>query len=129
MLLVLFSGLCRTCEVFGVKEFVLGSLKYVSDPSFVSLSVTAQKWVDIREVKPADLRSYLQQMRLTEGYTLVGAEQTNGSACLTEYKFPEKTLLLLGCVVSTSLTFIQIRAVTDYCCFISVTKRRVFRWS
>ena len=82
--------------MFGVKEFVIGSLKYVSDPAFVSLSVTAQKWVDIREVKPNDLRRYLLQMRDVDGYTLVGAEQTSGSACLTEYHFPEKTLLLLG---------------------------------
>ena len=33
-----------------MKEFVIGSLKYVSDTNFSSLSVTAQKWIDIREV-------------------------------------------------------------------------------
>ena len=51
MRFVFVAGLCRTCEVFGVKEFVIGSLKYVSDTNFSSLSVTAQKWIDIREVE------------------------------------------------------------------------------
>jgi len=32
----------------------------------------------------------------TAGYTLVGAEQTAQSQCLTKFSFPEKSLLLLG---------------------------------
>ena len=31
-----------------------------------------------------------------ESYTLVGVEQTANSVDLTKYKFPKKTLLLLG---------------------------------
>ena len=34
-----------------------------------------------------------------QGYTLVGAEQTANSKCLTEYRFPKKTVLLLGYVL------------------------------
>lgn len=45
------GGLARTCEVFGVSEYVLGSLKYIEDKQFQSLSVTAEKWISITEVK------------------------------------------------------------------------------
>lgn len=44
------GGLARTCEVFGASEYVVGSLKYVEDKQFASLSVTAEKWVTLREV-------------------------------------------------------------------------------
>ena len=49
----------------------------------------------LSKVKPKELRDYLVDMK-AEGYTLVGAEQTANSVCLTDYTFPEKTLMLLG---------------------------------
>jgi tRNA G18 (ribose-2'-O)-methylase SpoU len=45
------GGLSRTCEVFGVLEYVLGSLKYLEDKQFCSLSVTAEQWVPVSEVQ------------------------------------------------------------------------------
>ncbi|KAL3874090.1 hypothetical protein ACJMK2_037153 [Sinanodonta woodiana] len=89
------GGLCRTSEIFGVSEFVLGKLSYTEDKAFQSLSVTAHKWLNITEVYETKIPEYLQQKRL-EGYTLVGVEQTANSVCLTDYQFPQKTLLLLG---------------------------------
>lgn len=89
------GGLCRTCEVFGASEFVVGSLKYLEDRNFQGLSVSAEKWITISEVKIHQLKSYLSEKR-KEGYTLVGAEQTAGSKPLHEYSFLKKTLLLLG---------------------------------
>lgn len=47
------------------------------------------------QVKPSQLVDYLQQKK-TEGYTIIGVEQTAKSFDLTEYCFPEKSLLLLG---------------------------------
>lgn len=47
------------------------------------------------QVKPSQLVDYLQQKK-TEGYTIIGVEQTAKSFDLTEYSFPEKSLLLLG---------------------------------
>jgi tRNA G18 (ribose-2'-O)-methylase SpoU len=44
------GGLSRTCEVFGVSEYVVGSLKYTEDKQFRSLSVTAEQWIPISEV-------------------------------------------------------------------------------
>ncbi|XP_072030160.1 probable methyltransferase TARBP1 [Amphiura filiformis] len=89
------GGLCRTSEIFGVSKLVLGSYRYVEDKQFTNLSVTAEKWLPVEEVKPNDLRKYLETMR-HDGYTLVGVEQTANSKNLTEYCFPERTLLLLG---------------------------------
>ncbi|KAH3845200.1 hypothetical protein DPMN_087475 [Dreissena polymorpha] len=89
------GGLCRTSEIFGVSEYVLGKLQYAEDKAFQGLSVTAHKWIPITEVHEDKLSDYLQHKRL-EGYTLVGVEQTAHSVCLTEYTFPTKTLLLLG---------------------------------
>ncbi len=44
------GGISRTCEIFGVKELVIGSLKYLEDKTFQSLSVTSEKWLNIKEV-------------------------------------------------------------------------------
>ncbi|XP_061172743.1 probable methyltransferase TARBP1 [Saccostrea echinata] len=89
------GGLCRTSEIFGVSEFVLNKLAYVEDKVFQTLSVTAHKWLPIREVFYAHLPEYFQQKK-SQGYTLVGVEQTANSVSLNDFKFPAKTLLLLG---------------------------------
>nr|XP_015218568.1 PREDICTED: probable methyltransferase TARBP1 [Lepisosteus oculatus] len=89
------GGLCRTCEIFGASALVLDSLHYVSDKHFQALSVSAELWFPLLEVKPPQLADYLEQKK-TEGYSIVGVEQTANSQSLADYKFPEKTLLLLG---------------------------------
>uniref|UniRef100_A0A8C8SFK9 tRNA (guanosine(18)-2'-O)-methyltransferase TARBP1 n=1 Tax=Pelusios castaneus TaxID=367368 RepID=A0A8C8SFK9_9SAUR len=89
------GGLCRTSEIFGASALVVGSLHYLNDKQFQHLSVSAEQWLPLVEVKPAQLVDYLQQKK-TEGYTIIGVEQTAKSLDLTEYSFPEKSLLLLG---------------------------------
>ncbi|CAG0895059.1 unnamed protein product [Darwinula stevensoni] len=89
------GGLCRTCEVFGVSQLVLASFKYIDDPQFQSLSVTAEKWISMLEVKPDMVAGYLRKMK-TGGYTMVGVEQAASSTQLGQMIFPKKTLLLLG---------------------------------
>ena len=44
------GGLCRTSEIFNVKEFAIANIKFVEDKQFQSLSVTAEKWLNIKEV-------------------------------------------------------------------------------
>jgi tRNA G18 (ribose-2'-O)-methylase SpoU len=44
------GGLSRTCEVFGVSEYIVGTLKSTEDKQFRSLSVTAEQWIPISEV-------------------------------------------------------------------------------
>ena len=43
-------GLCRTCEIFGVRELVVASVAAVEDAQFTALSVSAQHWLKISEV-------------------------------------------------------------------------------
>ena len=45
------GGLSRTCEVFGVSEYVIGNLRYIEDKQFQNLSVTAEQWIPISEVR------------------------------------------------------------------------------
>lgn len=42
-----------------------------------------------------ELTDFLQ-LKKSEGYCIVGVEQTANSQSLQDYQFPEKTLLLLG---------------------------------
>lgn len=45
------GGLCRTCEVLGVKDFVVSSLRITEEKDFVSLSVSAERWMNMIEVR------------------------------------------------------------------------------
>ncbi|KAM9847516.1 LOW QUALITY PROTEIN: putative methyltransferase TARBP1 [Aulostomus maculatus] len=89
------GGLCRTCEIFGASALVLDSLRHISDKHFLSLSVSSELWLPLLEVKPSELSDFLQ-LKQTEGYCIVGVEQTANSQSLQDFHFPEKTLLLLG---------------------------------
>ncbi|KAM3863056.1 putative methyltransferase TARBP1 [Diretmus argenteus] len=89
------GGLCRTCEIFGASALVLDSLRHISDKHFQSLSVSSELWLPLLEVKPVELTEFLQAKK-SEGYCIVGVEQTANSQSLQDYQFPEKTLLLLG---------------------------------
>ena len=44
------GGIARTCEIFGVKELVISNLKQIEDKEFQALSVSADKWMKIKEV-------------------------------------------------------------------------------
>ncbi|XP_072436500.1 probable methyltransferase TARBP1 isoform X1 [Chiloscyllium punctatum] len=89
------GGLCRTSEIFGASALVVNNMHCVNDKQFQALSVSAEQWLSVIEVKPAQLVEYLQQKK-TEGHTIIGVEQTANSHNLAQYSFPEKTLLLLG---------------------------------
>lgn len=67
----------------------------LEDQTFNSLSLTAQQWVPVKEVKPDNIAEYLRTLQ-NEGYTLVAAEQTANSKKLSEYSFPERTAVILG---------------------------------
>ncbi|KAG1690295.1 putative methyltransferase TARBP1 [Nymphon striatum] len=89
------GGLCRTCEVFGANQFVMGNINNLENKEFSSLSVTAENWIPIIEVKPCQLAKYLSQKK-DEGYLIAGAEQAADSVSLPDVIFPEKVVLLLG---------------------------------
>ena len=45
------TGLCRTGEIFGVKELIIGSIRILEDQQFLNLSMTAHKWLHIKQVR------------------------------------------------------------------------------
>ncbi|XP_016961394.1 uncharacterized protein LOC108032081 [Drosophila biarmipes] len=89
------GGLARTCEVLGVKTLILGLKSQAEKSDFTNLSMTAEKTLNIVEVKPETLAEFLLEKQM-EGYKIVGAEQTAHSTNFVDFKFPKKSILLLG---------------------------------
>ncbi|KAL9189288.1 hypothetical protein ACHAXT_011778 [Thalassiosira profunda] len=89
------AGLARTCEIFSAQTLVIPNLLVRKQDDFKSISASANDWIDMEECKEEDLLSWLYKKK-AEGYAIVGVEQTASSKCLTKFKFPAKTVLLLG---------------------------------
>ena len=92
------AGLTRTCEIFGASSLVIPNLGIVQSDTFKQISVTAEGWLPLEEVRPCDLLSWLQRKK-REGFTVVGLEQTARSvplAGLGSNALPARTVLLLG---------------------------------
>lgn len=58
------GGLSRTCEVFAVSSLVLGSLDYATDKQFITLSMSAEKHINITEVSMSVYLRSLGQPRV-----------------------------------------------------------------
>ncbi len=89
------AGLTRTCEVFRAAALVVSDKRVTKDPVFASISVTAEQWVPIVEVPEPDLSHWMVEKK-SEGYMLIGVEQTADSRSLPGFTFPHKSVLLLG---------------------------------
>uniref|UniRef100_A0A8D8F103 Probable methyltransferase TARBP1 n=1 Tax=Culex pipiens TaxID=7175 RepID=A0A8D8F103_CULPI len=89
------GGLARSSEIFGVRQYVVGSLKDVESKEFQALSMTAEKWLNVAELKSFQLVDYLREMK-AKGYAIVGAEQTTGSRPIQQIRFPARAVLVLG---------------------------------
>jgi tRNA G18 (ribose-2'-O)-methylase SpoU len=89
------AGLARTAEIFAAESLVLPNTLVKKQDDFKSISASANDWIDMEECKEEDLLPWLQKKK-SQGYTVVGLEQTSSSQCLTRYTFPERVVLLLG---------------------------------
>uniref|UniRef100_A0AAG5DDC5 tRNA/rRNA methyltransferase SpoU type domain-containing protein n=1 Tax=Anopheles atroparvus TaxID=41427 RepID=A0AAG5DDC5_ANOAO len=89
------GGLARTSEIFAVKQFVINSLQDIDNKEFQALSMTAEKWLNVGELKAHKIVEYLEEMK-AKGYSIVGAEQTTGSKPIQQLQFPKKSILVLG---------------------------------
>ena len=67
----------------------------MEEKEFQYLSVTSEKWLNIKEVAVKYLKTYLMEMKSC-GYVLIGLEQTANSVQLHKFEFPQNSLLLLG---------------------------------
>ncbi|RKP17506.1 alpha/beta knot, partial [Rozella allomycis CSF55] len=89
------GGLCRTCEVFNIKELCVNSEAIKNDSIFKALSMFSDNWQDICQVTRSDLKTFILSKK-DAGYTCVGLEQTSVSTPIQDYVFPKKVLVLLG---------------------------------
>lgn len=89
------AGLARTCEIFNAQSLVVPNLRVCDDAMFSTISVTANKWIPMQEVKPESLVAALRQWK-SQGFTIVAVEQTASSVCLSTYEFPSKIVIVLG---------------------------------
>lgn len=90
------GAITRLSDALGACELAVRDKAVLEDPHFKSTALTAEKWIQIEQVSEDELASYLARKK-TEGYTLVGIEQTDTSKTLrADLQFPEKTLLMMG---------------------------------
>lgn len=90
------GGICRLCDVLGAKLLCLDDLSIAQNPQFKNVAVSADRWMPMTEVKQGDMIKFMMQKK-SEGYTLIGLEQTDSSVELNnELEFPRKSLILLG---------------------------------
>ena len=89
------AGLARTAEIFSAKMLVIPNLLVKKQDDFKTISASANDWIEMEECKEEELLTWLYKKK-SQGYTIVGLEQTSSSKCITKFRFPGKTVLLLG---------------------------------
>lgn len=89
------AGLARTCEIFNAQSLVVPNLRVCDDAMFSTISVTANKWIPMQEVKPEALVAALRRWK-SQGFMIVAVEQTASSVCLSTFEFPSKIVIVLG---------------------------------
>lgn len=89
------AGLARTCEVLGAATLCVPSASLLNSTDFQAVCMTADRWLDIIEVRPDQVTDYLNRMR-TDGFRIVAIEQSSSSVTLSRYRFHPNTVLVLG---------------------------------
>ena len=86
------GGLCRTCEVMGVKELVIPDLRLTTSWEFRKLAASGQQWQALNECRPEQTPTWLRHQADYRRTALT----VRGTQQLTDYTFSEKTVLVLG---------------------------------
>lgn len=89
------AGLARTSEIMNASCLVINNRAVCDTDEFKGVSVTSEKWLPIIEVQEKNLYKYLEFQK-SNGFKILGIEQTANSKMLNEYEFPSKCVLLLG---------------------------------
>lgn len=61
------AGLARTCEIFGVKTLYVPDLSALSSTDFINVAMTAEKWLDIRQLMVKDITQFLENIKKEQG--------------------------------------------------------------
>lgn len=91
------AGLARSCEIFAVKTLYVPNAAALASPDFANVAMTAERWLDIRELPVEEVAAFLAQFKRehAEG-RVVALEQTSNSTPLQDYCFAKRTCLVLG---------------------------------
>jgi len=87
--------LCRTAEAFRLEGLVLRSLSLAQDRRFRQGAVTTHQWQPLEECAVAQLPQWLAD-RQRQGYTPIALDLQPQAMPLTELRFPERAVLVLG---------------------------------
>jgi tRNA guanosine-2'-O-methyltransferase len=91
------GGLSRVSEIFGARAMYVRDPRIVSEKDFTSVAVSSQHHIDIAPLPVAEISAWVAKQK-SEGWTVVGIEQTDRSVLLGEADavLPDKTILVLG---------------------------------
>lgn len=65
------AGLARTSEIFGVRTLYVPDLAALASPDFVNVAMTADKWLDIRQLAAKDITNFLETIKTEQGKNTV----------------------------------------------------------
>jgi tRNA G18 (ribose-2'-O)-methylase SpoU len=89
------GALCRTAEVFGLRELVLPSLQCLEAGEFRKLAVSAHQWQPVSECSPDQLPEWMAEQQ--RQHVMVMALTRHPQAMpLPQVTFPRQTIILLG---------------------------------
>ncbi|CEF68886.1 Probable methyltransferase TARBP1 [Strongyloides ratti] len=89
------GGLCRTCEILRIDKLLIDSLSVVKTKNFSALSMNADEWQDIEELKKDDIVEFIKEKK-NDGFKVIALEQTTNSIMISDYNFPKKAIIILG---------------------------------
>lgn len=91
------GGLSRVSEIFGARTMYVRDPKITSEKDFTSVAVSSQHHIEIAPLPVAEISAWVAGKK-SEGWTVVGIEQTDRSVLLGEADavLPDKTILVLG---------------------------------
>lgn len=89
------GGLCRTAEAFRLEALVLADLKLAQHSLFRAVAASSHQWQPLQSCSLAELPAWLQQQQ-QQGYRIVALESHPQALPLPSFRFPSRSVLLLG---------------------------------
>ncbi len=89
------GGLARTCEVFNIGALTIPSEDILNNVAFLSAAASAEKLTPLISIPPCTIKEFIIGYKKM-GYKIIGLEQTVNSVDIREFKFEEKSVIILG---------------------------------
>jgi tRNA guanosine-2'-O-methyltransferase len=89
------GGLCRTAEAFRLEAVVLPDLAIAQTYAFRNLAASSHHWQPLWACSLEALPAWLTQQQQA-GYCLVALQASSDAISITEFAFPQQTVLVLG---------------------------------